>query len=442
MMTSLNLLSLEVYYRYPNAQLPRKKQIDDDPKPNVPEPPKPQEPAAPKASLDPKKILEEAIEWSDRIEKKVRLRPPMHFPLIGAEQLKIGERKAADESFRRAFEDYGNDGLFVADVAIYQADAGEIGMALKTVLKASPSGRAFALCFIAAAQAQAGDVRAALTSLGGIDKDVHTDFRSRAFEAIVEAQVRSGDINGARETANLKSRLDLRVKRLTSIAVTRHLAGKDDCREILDRAVAVVNDSNEKEGSILGSAQAYIARALAQMGRFTEAFQLESKLPEPLRHYARFAIAIEQAKAKDFVGALKTARSMEPELDHVRDHVLKEIAIVQPDADAFHTLAGLKHDYYRAEGLREIAKRQVAAGQKQQAEDTLRKATEAAHRTVELPGMHQARIAGLRELAYAQGETGFGGAARGWIDRLESPEERVMALIGLAQGITVERAKR
>jgi len=105
------------------------------------------------------------------------------------------------------------------------------------------------------------------------------------------AQVRSGDIKGAIETANLNSRLDLRVKRLTSIAVARHLAGKDDSQEIFDRAVAVVKESKEQEGPVSGSAQGYIAQALAQMGRFPEAFQLVSnfRIPSsrPLRAASR-----------------------------------------------------------------------------------------------------------------------------------------------------------
>ena len=204
-------------------------------------------------------------------------------------------------------------------------------------------------------------------------------------KAEVLAEVRSGDIKGAIETANLNSRLVLRVKRLVSIAVIRHLAGKDDGQEIFDRAVAVVKESNEKEGPIIASAQGYIAQALAQMGRFPEAFQLASKITEPLQHAAHGIIAIEQAKAKDIDGALKIARSIPAEHAYFRDQTLKDIAAVQPDADVLATLKEVHYDYFRAAGLVELAKRQVAAKRRQQAEETFRIASEAAHRTVDPP---------------------------------------------------------
>jgi hypothetical protein len=147
-------------------------------------------------------------------------------------------------------------------------------------------------------------------------------------------------------------------------------------------------------------------------------------------------------EAIEWSGRIKPGRSIKPELAVVRDRALKEIAAVQPVVDAFVTLNEIQYDCFRAEGLMAIAKRQVAAGQRQQAEETFRKAEEMAHRTVDPPGMAQVKMAVLGDLARAQGETGFGAAARTWIDRLESPEERVMALIGLAQGLTVKPTKR
>ena len=58
------------------------------------------------------------------------------------------------------------------------------------------------------------------------------------------------------------------------------------------------------------------------------------------------------------------------------------------------------------------------------------------------PSILNAKLGMLRDLARAQAEAGFGGEARRWIDRQESVEERIMSLIGLAQGLAAKTAKQ
>ena len=154
--------------------------------------------------------------------------------------------------------------VFVADIAIHQANAGEFDMVLKTaeLLKESPSGPCVCLEFHCRGSACAGTFQPALASVAAIHKDKPAARISDPLHLKPSRTHRFDPaISGAIETAKLKSRLDLRVNRLTNIAVTRHLAGKDDSREFLDLAVAAVKDSNEKEGPVIGSAQAYIAQS-------------------------------------------------------------------------------------------------------------------------------------------------------------------------------------
>lgn len=393
------------------------------------------------ASLDPKAILREVGAWIARAKDKNH--QAALWSLLGSEQIKLGERKAAADSFQRAFaasnalEDYAK-ARYLVFLVEQQAAAGEISAAFDSAeelgkLPRELNFRAQAWGAIAAAQARAGDIQAAITNVRNIEDPDSDGPKALALEVIAEAQVKAGDTLHGVKTAQSIPDAYLRVRCLGTIALLRYETDKADGKKILQEAVEAVKEAGKNDQR--WRMEVEIIRTTAAMGEFEEAMRLARELPEPERFQALALsyIAAEQARAKDFSGAFKTARAIPRQT--ARDSALLTIALEQSPADALKTLQELTYDYFRVEGLLAVAQQEAKAGRKRASEEVFREAYRLAEGVTDPPNMRDAKMGVLRSLARAQGQAGFGEAARAWIDQQSSPDARAFALIGLAQGL-------
>lgn len=394
--------------------------------------------------LDPKAILHEAAEWAARVED--RMGQAGLWSRIGKEQIKLGDRKAAADSFQRAFDASNTlEGDAKAQslgfLVEQQAQAGEISVALDTAealskLPSKSNLRAMSRGTIAAAQAQAGDIQGAMTNVRNIDEPDGDFWKAFALEEIAQALVKAGDIISGVKTAQSIPVMHLRVRCLASIALLRYQTDKPDGRKILQEAVEAAKEGGENDRGFL---EVEIIRAQAGMGEFEEALRLAKQFSEPEGFQAAEAlyyVAAEQAKAKDVSGALKTARAISIRSQYKRDLALRDVASAQSPTDALKTLQDVSSDSVRAEGLLAIARQEVGAKLNRDAEETFREVYRIAERFTTPRDVRDAKLRVLHDLARTQGQTGFGEAARRWIDQQVSAEVRAAALVGLAQGLT------
>lgn len=300
-----------------------------------------------------------------------------------------------------------------------------------------PSRRGRALGEVAAAQAEAGEMKGAFQTAQRIGSPSH---RAGALASIAAAQARDGDreragrtFAAALDTAKASEYVGARTEALGEVAAALAEAGD------IDRALGVIEGMEATDGGSWG----HRAHALSRIaGSQAEAGDIDGALRTAtmIEHHefddsALRDIARAQAGAGDVVGALKTTKAIEHPFR--RAAALRVIARKQVEAGRFgealatvETIAHGAHYNERAELFRNIAVAETQAGNREQAEAAFAKALEAAARgDVYLP---YTRADALGRLALARAETGNTGKALDIANSIELPSVRAETLAGIA----------
>ncbi len=242
---------------------------------------------------------------------------------IAEAQAKAGNKQGAETTFTAALEaalgieDARDRASALGTIAEAQAAIGDIAAALKTARGIEEAGdRASTLRAVAAAQVAMGDIAAALEKARGIES---ARSRASALSAIAAAQAAMGDIAAALKTARGIGEAGDRASALRAIAAVQ----------------AAMGDKRE--------ARATLANALETARGIEKA---------EVRALALSAIAAAQAAMGDIAAALETARGIEGAWDRAS-------ALL---ASVLETARGIGSAWFRAEALQSIAKAQAKAG--------------------------------------------------------------------------------
>ena len=339
------------------------------------------------------------------------------------------------------------------------AEAADFSKALRLAEKiADLTLRARTLAVVASAQADEGNQREALQTVGvaldaiGMMDEETSEFRlAVALNAIASAQARAGNEQGARETyvdaleAAEKVNHAFRSNVLYSIAraqVTEgNLAAALLAAERIDNAVWRSRALND-----IGKAQLEMGDEESAKRTFTSAVNVLNQIDLGKEKSSELgAIAIAYLEAGDIAGALGVALRTAREISDAseRASALALIAGVQadtgPDAGARTTLneavlaaAGLRSPIGRARSLGLIASAQAGVGDEASATDTLAAALEA---VAEIDWMSMERRV-VAAIEAAQAEHGdISGAVQGalWaVSYTKDPVERAYAQTFLA----------
>jgi tetratricopeptide (TPR) repeat protein len=315
---------------------------------------------------------------------------------IATAQVRLGQQEAARDTLAIAVEttqqidDELVRTLIIRDIAIAQAQAGELTAAWKTTQKIYlPADRAKALAALAIAQAKAGNTEreASLVTLAlaleTAQQEEYEHNRATALRAIAEAQIQMGKLADAFKTIGQIVKTDQGKAALLSVSIAQAKEGhKQAARTTLANAL---KDQWQIDSSLeQAKALVVIAGVQAQVGKY-------------------------EATQKTLKRALKTVQGIDDAWE--RAEGLKAIYKVQMEtanfADARETAQRLEDADKRAEALKEIAVAQVQADQKEAAQETLAFALEAAEQisnhirqaeTLALVGATQA-LAGDRKTA-------------------------------------------
>jgi tetratricopeptide (TPR) repeat protein len=219
--------------------------------------------AAPEA-VEAKSVLERALQMMKPVEARddPELEAKVYALIfIGRAQAEAGDKDGAATTFRQAlesakgFKNVGRKVNALFSIAGGQALADEVKEARETLAAAEEaqgerldvnSNFTDALTEIAAAEARAGDIKAALRTA---DEFRYQGHKARALERVAVEQARAKDVKGAVETAGRitidawRAWVLLRIGRLQDKAGDRDGAAKRS-REALE-ALSAVHDENE-----------------------------------------------------------------------------------------------------------------------------------------------------------------------------------------------------
>ena len=214
--------------------------------------------------------------------------------------------------------------------------------------------RSMALGQRVAAQAEAGDVEAALESARGIGSPL---FYAFALKEIAAAQVRAGCVTEAVETIRRIDDPELRAGALAHFSAIGRRPGAADAGPILDAALAAFEEMREEEEVSRGGWRT--ATDLAAEGDYTAAVEAARGIGDPFwRSWALQEIATAQAGAGEFTAALNTA-------------------------------SGVGKTPYRYWAYRDITLAQAQAGQMEAAADTARRIEDPEERELALAGIER-----------------------------------------------------
>jgi hypothetical protein len=223
--------------------------------------------------------------------------------------------------------------------------------------------RTGALEAIATAQAQAGDIAAALETAQLINDK---SYRAEALKAIATAQAQAGDIAAALETAQLINDKRNQAWALEAIAKAQAQAG--DIASAVQTARLIDIDDDGLLFQVLGSITSALTRAEYKIARSTFTALLEMTQRINYHKYQNMfllEIASAMANAGDIASAMETAQLIDYRM--LLSWELKSIAIETAQAGEFLKalrMTGLINDEREwIEALRAIVEIQVKPGQ-------------------------------------------------------------------------------
>lgn len=367
----------------------------------------------------------------------------------------------------------------LCEVARIQTQAGldeELGKTLKLAVQAARESESdHRRIDVAAALAEAGQVRHALEIAGAVHRELE---RERAFSVVAEGQVRAGDIAGALRTAALIKTDYLKGDVLRSVAIAQakredfqgslrtagtiadagarglalvEIAARQNSakqpgaaetlkqvREIADK-LPVVLDAGGEPGDTKPALCCELARVLAASGALDDARQLASSITKsPWVDIAWKNIVTVQSERGESEAALKTA-------DHIRSgyqkgEALKAVvaALVRANglSQACRVADSIETGFWHVEALLEIARGYARAGQHQEVAAIVTRVRLEAERVKDEPRNGNLKPAAFGRIARAQGELDEEGAALLWIEAEPSNLVKAWSLLGLAEGMS------
>ena len=267
---------------------------------------------------------------------------------IAIVQAKARDEEAAKQTLAAAVDAAGSHAHTLIEIAIEQAEAGDIAGGLRTAREIHDvEEQAHALYKIARVQARAGDLRAAgrtVDSALALEKvhDIEPDavlFRDVYLGEIVTIQAEAGDIAAALSTARNRSDYDVFLIYGLRNLVSEHARTADDIALVVEAAHTI--EYAGFRAPVLG----VIARKQAALGdrhgseqTFAAALKIayETDLPKNRAlalcdiAAAQTAVGDKQAARSTFASALKAAHDTDDSMD--RSWALKEITVAKAKA--------------------------------------------------------------------------------------------------------------
>ena len=323
----------------------------------------------------------------------------------------------------------------------------------------SAGSRAGALAAVAEAQAKAGNGKAsrrifktALSAARNINKNLPVDARARAYALcdIARAQAEAGDIDAAFSTAQGINHMGIGDRELARITQLR--AAASGVRTPLDIVLEQAESGNIDGAAFFAIsneaspawAMRGIAVAKAKAGDIDGALSLArdfSRLDDDESHaWALRGIAKAQAEAGDIDGALATAFKINADgadwaaLRDLRAGALRDIfaqALAKPDGiDGAFAVRNINDPSSHTEALRGIAEAQAESGD-----------IEGAFSTARGIDMASARAGALRGIAEAQAKLeDFRGAMKTALE-IDNLDNRARALAAIAKHLAAREKK-
>jgi hypothetical protein len=366
-----------------------------------------------------------------RIARAVRVRND-DMEAIAVAQGQAGDINGALQTARGIPNDH-DKGRALAQLAGIQADRGEFKGAAETARAiADVSGRAWAQALIAEGQAKAGKIQVALDTVKTMNAPNIGSMKANALSAIALAQVRSGDVNAAVQTAKLAPGMygGLVLAQIADACADKGNAtiSEDLLRQALER---VRSADPRTRGFVLG----VVASAQMKLGHRDAARKTFHQALEAIDLWNQRLIVQRQAQGGDVEGALENARRLSkvPQAQS-----LESIAIVQAQSGHFRealvTVQAIEPPEIRATALAQVAGEQKRAGDIAGATDTFEKAVRIAH--LSAPGLFDQVVARpLYAIARSQARAGDAGTALQWARREKSDRVRASAFVGIAEGM-------
>jgi RNA polymerase sigma factor (sigma-70 family) len=325
------------------------------------------------------------------------------FWIIAEYQVEASDLKGALKTIEGVSE--MNQTAALRHVAVAQARRGDIKGALATVgmmkpVRANDPFRDEALRRIAILQADAGNIKGALETVEGLDGT--TADKALALAAIVRAQVKAGDRQGATALAEqiLKIMPVTGIPRdfgITAYIEAQSALGKDDEAR---KAVKELADAQWRDGALWRLTAAQAAR-----GAIASAHASASAIADArLQGEAHKAIVSALLQARDLSAAVKAAGE------------------INDDAGRFYAMI-------------EVAKAQAAAGQKTAAAQTLEAALKLADQLIDSARIRGVRAAALAHYAGARATAGDADGAIEWAASQSDTYIRVVARIHVAEAL-------
>ncbi|MDK1030672.1 MAG: hypothetical protein QGD94_01545 [Planctomycetia bacterium] len=375
---------------------------------------------------------------------------------IARAQAKVGDRTSAKNTLLQAIrtakaitEDFGKTRAFLSIIKA-QRDAADVTAAkgtLRQLLGIAEDSKnnwfkAFALREIAAAQAQMGERRKARDNFQkAIEATDHLkgryarSNRASALAEIATAQARAGDIEAALRTCRSMpvSKEDFtldgrREEALQNIAIVQ--VQKGNVADALQTARSIEHFLQYKNEALLA-----IVKTQAETKNFKGALATANIIPNGSRKaQARLIVAAAQAKAGDKKAAVQTAEGIEllyPHPDSMLLFLQKEILFDYKKPETW----GLDYEFQgfmtscihmdMVEKARDLAAAAMAFWQ-------IIEAGDAAQYNPAFENFYEAV---LRKMAEVQVEAGDASGALRWARKIRSPQNRIYAMLGVAEGI-------
>ena len=266
---------------------------------------------------------------------------------IAIVQAKARDEETAKRTFAAAVDAAGSHSQTLIEIALEQAEAGDIAGGIRTVREIQDvEERARALFIITRVQARAGDLQAARRTADSAlaleeAHDIEPDavlFRDVYLNDLATIQAKAGDIAGALSTARDRSDNGLYLFR-PKMFLTEHAKTADDIALVIEAAHTI--EYAGFRASVLGD----IAKKQAALGdrhgseqTFATALKIayETDLPKNRAlalcdiAAAQTAVGDKQAAKSTFASALEAAHDTDDALD--RSWALKEIAVARAKA--------------------------------------------------------------------------------------------------------------
>ncbi len=404
----------------------------------------------------PAALLKEAKEAADAIEDKQG--KAWALQAVAEAQAKAGDKEAAAQTFRDAIraakEIRGNnpadpDGQNYHTrcwIAVAQAEAGDVKAARETAEAIEgDSARDYALTQLARTLARAGDVKGALE----IAEKVSANRKDEVLLAVAHYQVKAGKVEeAARAAEKIGGAAERAFLRVAIAGAQARAKERDAARKSLQEAMKLAQliDAEGDGRSVVAGA---VAEVQAEMGDADEARQTAGAVPPGMwKDVALVRVVTAQARAGDAKGALQTAEAVEGE--YRKGEAVQAVVSAQLRSGALkaaqQTAATIPSVYWRVETLAEIAKAQARSGDRAAAALSFKKASEeagdeGANVRDDEPGLGGLRNAALCRVAQARAEAGEVKEALAWAAKQSSPLLKTHALINVARGLALRQAE-